>query len=231
MRSIIICALLAGVAAGAAPAAPTPMQILEKALSIHKNVKDYTATITLSTNIPGLELPTRSAKVYVKLPDKVYVESAGVFPVPRRAVLFGGISDDVRRGVTASLMGTKKVNGQTIYSLKLVPKPTDANRIAMPQSIAVWINGSRWTIEKVQVIMGSAVVGTAQFTWAKVGSYWMPTRIVASAPKEVIGTGQSGTLTMTMSNYQVNVGLTDEFFAQHQRRPTPRRHGHPHPQP
>ena len=229
-------------------AAPAPMDILTRALTLHKGVRDYTATVGIQTDIPDVQIPNRTAMVYVKPPDKVYVDSHGQFVfIPKRALLFGDVAKDTGKQATVVLMGSKKVGHDIFYTLKIIPKvgppppqPRGPRGPGMkgpgprPQPVnervIMIVNGSRWTMEKLQFMEGAKQVGSVDFTYVLVQRFWMPTRVLATI-SGVPGSDKPGHFTINFSDYRVNTGLTDQFFAdkqkQQQRGTATRRHHGP----
>lgn len=206
----------------AAQAAPDPMEILAKATTLHKGIRDYTATVAVDTDIPGVDMPHREAKVYVKPPDKTYIESNGLVAIPKRALLFGDIAKEVKDDAKVVLAGTKTVGGQPLHCLKIVPKkpvaPEDQPRVML------WINGSRWTVEKVHILRGPDLIAGVTFAYRKVQGFWMPTKVSCTIPKGVAGSEKPGHMSLSFSGYKINTGLTDEFFEKRNRSSS---HGRP----
>jgi outer membrane lipoprotein-sorting protein len=233
LRTAAVLGLLA--TASAALGAPAPMAILTRAMSLHKGVRDYTATVTVSTDIPDVEIPTRTAKVYVKPPDKTYVESRGLVFIPKRALLFGDIARDIEKEASVSLVSAKTSGGATTYCLKIAPraqpapgrpapakpgaarpgaaKPRPAPARSAPQArILVWVNGARWTLDRLEVSESGRTVTTVQFTYVQAQGFWMPAKVTATIPASLMGGAKPGHASIAFSDYRVNVGLTDEFF-------------------
>ena len=224
---LLTLALLSLAVCASCLAAPVPMDILTRALTLHKGVKDYTAMVNVQTDVPNMEIPNRTAKVYVKPPDKTYIESGGQFVfIPKRALLFGDVAKDIGRHAKVVLAGAKKLGPATIYTLKIIPtdvappkpapgRPMSQSRPAGAPRIMITVNGTRWTMERVQILAGAKTMATIDFTYTQVRGFWMPTRVAATV-NGVPGTPKPGHFAITFSDYQVNTGLTDQFFADKQ---------------
>lgn len=208
-------------------AAPAPMAILTRAMSLHKGVRDYTATVTVTTDIPDVDIPTRTAKVYVKPPDKTYVESRGIVFIPKRALLFGDIARDIEKETVVTLVSSKTVGGVVTYCLKLTPrnpsaptaqkprpgtKPTPRPASAPQPKILVWVNGSRWTLDRLEISESGKTAMAVQFSYVQAQGFWMPAKVSATIPASVMGGSKPGHASISFSSYRVNTGLTDEFF-------------------
>lgn len=209
MKPIAVCLLVACVSlAGATPA---PMDILSRALTLHKGVKDYIAEVAVTTNIPEVDIPDRTATVYVKPPDKTHVESRGGFVlIPRRALLFGDILRDIEQEADLTLAGTRAEPGGPLYCVKVIPK--EKGPAGAEPRMLIWVNGGRWTMERVQAWEGKTMMLEAKFTYRQAHGFWMPSQVVCTVPGAVLGGGKQGNVTVTFNDYRINTGLTDAFF-------------------
>jgi len=230
MRRALPLLILALVYAAAAQAAPDPMEIMRRATTLHKGIKDYTAKVSVDTDMPNVDIPHREAKVYVKPPDKTYVEAKGLVVIPKRALMFGGITEDIEKNARGTLIGTKVTNGQTIYCIKFIPRTPEGRKTDAQPSIKVWVNGNRWTVEKVSVMDGSDLIADVAFTYQQVQGFWMPAKVSCTVPKGIVGSSKPGQMSITFSEYKINTGLTDKFFEDKEK--AQRRAGHRgHPKP
>lgn len=209
MKPILVCLLV--VCVSAVGAQPAPMDILTRALTLHKGVKDYVAQVTVRTDIPDVDIPTRTATVYVKPPDKTHVESRGGFVlIPRRALLFGDILRDIEEEAELSLAGTRSEPGGPIYCVKVIPK--EKGPAGAEPRVLIWVNGGRWTMERVQVWEGRTMMLEARFAYRQAQGFWMPSQVACTVPGRVLGGDKPGRVTVTFSDYRINTGLTDAFF-------------------
>ena len=201
--------LAAVCAATAAVAAPTANEILRRALDLSAGVQDYTAQVHVRTNFMGSPNEIPSFTVYFKRPDKVSIKSRSLVIVPRDAFTFGNLSRRIEEGAEISLVGTKTVNGVLQYTLKIKPKdPAEQGRVL------VTIDGTRWTMQRTEVVEGQQTHLTLDWQHTLVsGRYWMPSVITCRAPTAHRTDGGKGAeATITFSGYQVNTGLSDSLF-------------------
>jgi hypothetical protein len=198
-----------------AHAAPTAGDILNRALSSQKGVRDYTANVSVSVNIPNVDIPPRSAKVYVKFPDKVYVESSSIVLIPKQALLLGELAKELKRSTDLVMAGSRQDGARTVYCVKIIPRDAGAPKGREPR-LMVWIDSSRWVVEKVQAMSGAVVEASAQFTFGQFQGVWMPTRVSCTIPGRNLGADRDGTATVDFKDYRLNTGLTDDFFAKKQ---------------
>lgn len=198
-----------------AHAGPSATDVLNRALASQSGVRDYTATVAVSVNIPNVDIPPRSAKVYVKFPDKVYVESSSIVVIPKQALLLGELAKELKRSTDILMAGSRQDGSRTIYCVKIIPRDTGAPKGREPR-LLVWIDGSRWVVEKVQAMSGAVVEASAQFTFGQFQGVWMPIHVVCTIPGRNLGSDRDGTATVDFRNYRLNTGLSDEFFAKKQ---------------
>ena len=208
---VAAAAVLAG-APAVAPADVAPADMLARAVNWQKGIKDYTATVLVETNIPGVDMPQRKAKVYVKPPDKVHVESKGIVMIPKRALLFGDLAREIKKNTKALHVSTSTAKGRTIHCLKLVPVEENGDRPKDEPRILVWIDGKRWTVEQVKILAGDKTLVSVKFSYVKTGGFWMPQKVACLIPKGTLGSEKAGRLSVAFDDYKVNTGLTDEFF-------------------
>lgn len=204
---ILYTACLPGVAG-----AITGDEIVEKALKLRREIRDYTATVTVRTDIPDVDIPDRTVTVYFKQPDKIRVISDGLVILPRKALNIHSLGTRLIEKADAVVQGSKTVDGRTLYSVKLIPQSEkDPNRAI----VSVW--GDTWTVHRVEGYKGPSKIFTVRWTHQKVGGkHWLPRTIVFQSVAEDLPGSKSGTLTLRFSDFRVNTGLSDEIFKQKQ---------------
>ena len=212
MKQTMLCVLAAAMLVSTGFAAPDPMDILTRALNWEKDVKDYTATVVVEMDVPGVEMPTRTAKVYVKWPDKVYVESKGVVVIPKRALLLGNLSKEMKKETKVLLIGTKTRQGHKTYCLKIIPKSDTSGSKGMEPRVLVWVDSRHWRVSRMEILAGATVAASADFTYKQSQGVWMPTKVACAIPAGTLGSDKPGRISVAFNDYSINTGLTDEFF-------------------
>lgn len=217
--------VLAGLAMAsvACPAALTGPEILKRALDLQAGLQDYTATVQVTVNMPGIQVPQRTAKLYFKRPDKVHVESKGIVMIPRQALLMGDLGTQLAKQARVILTATGQKDGAPLYFLKVLPPEGQATS----DRLLVWIRGDRFTIEKLEVHKGGQREIAVQWEHQLVnGRFWLMKRLQAEVSARQMGqrrrsgggsqpaqTGP-GTVTVVFSNVRVNSGLPDSLFVE-----------------
>jgi outer membrane lipoprotein-sorting protein len=224
--------LVAGlVCPGPSVAAPlTGPAILKRALDLQAGIQDYTATIKVTVNMPGVQVPERTATLYFKRPDKVHVDSKSLIMVPRKALFMGDLGSELSRHARVVLAGQSRRDGVPIFFLKVLPPANEGGSGRM----SVWVRGDRFTIERLEVYAGGQRELSVQWEHQLVaGRYWLIKRLVAQVPggqarfrrrRPVDPDEQSpaaksgpGTISVEFSNLRVNTGLADSLFVEPKR--------------
>ena len=199
---------LVAVASGAH--AMTPMELVRAAMQVQGQVRDYTATVTVSIEAPNLQIPARIMKVYYKQPDKLHVESQGLVIIPRDALLMGNLASHLEDNTLASLVGTGTLNGRPVTCVKLTPLDAGPGT----GRILLWIDTDRFLLVKTEVWDVAAKVMTITFTHTLAQErYWMPRSIVCDLSARMLDSaGETARATVTFANYRINTGLSDDIF-------------------
>jgi len=192
-------------------AAESGRDILRRALDLNAGVLDYTADVLVVMDLPNLQVPRRTAKVYFKRPNKVAVKSRGIVMIPKRALMPGNIGTEITKDTRVDVVGKATVAGQLIYCLRVTdPKPRADN-----ERLLVWVRADRYTVERLEVYTrGRKDLGVAWTYQLLEGRYWMPLHIAARVYNWRGGSDKqsAGTITVDFRNVRVNTGLTDDVF-------------------
>lgn len=212
-----------------------PAQKKQNAAEILKNieqtladVKDYTVELQADVNMERMRMPKMMATMYFKRPDKIDFKSESFVMLPREGITLDPAL--LRARYDATLIGEEQIGEMKTHKLQLAAKETKTRL----RQMFLWVDPSNWTIIKMETIPYQGRVLTALFTYAlQEGKYWLPQTLkisfeasgrdtttrrtepdVASSPslEEMQRPPRSGNITVSYSNYKVNVGLTDEFF-------------------
>lgn len=214
-----------GVGSAAFPAALTGPEILKRALNLQAGLQDYTATVQVTVNMPGIQVPQRTAKLYFKRPDKLHVESKGIVMIPRQALLMGDLGTQLARQARVILAAKGQKDGAPLYFIKVLPPEGQATS----DRLLVWIRGDRFTIEKLEVHKGGQREIAVQWEHQLVnGRFWLMKRLQAEVSMRQMGqrrrSGEAsrtptgpGTITVVFSNVRVNSGLPDSLFVEQKR--------------
>lgn len=224
-RSIFLA--LVFLSSGAFSQKPSGEEVLRKAEQNFQGVKDYTVTLDIVSDIERMKVPPMRATMYFKQPEKVHFDAKGFVFLPRdgMGVQFGQLT---RRYVVDSI-ARETAGGSVLYRLALHPR----DETAVIRRVFMWIEGSRWTPERLLIPQSDGRAVEVRFTYGQTGGYWLPSRLTVlftAAGKDSAAPAQSpnpfsrdrptgprgntraGTVTVSYSDYLVNTGLSDSLF-------------------
>lgn len=210
---------------------PTADEILRRVEEGLRGVKDYTVHLRATVDMERLQVPSMEATMYFKAPDKIHFESQSFAMLPREGLALNPA--DLRRKFDGELLGKDTVGGAVCHVVRLQPRGDETVR----KAVTLWIDPARWVVMQMrtQPFEGRRLV--ARFSYARVdGRFWLPETLAASfetlgGPAEagapVPGGPEAqaqrrplrqGSITVIYSDYEVNTGLTDEFFEERKER-------------
>ena len=187
----------------------------------YSGLKDYTADIRIHFDMEALKAPDMQAKLYYKSPDKMKVESKGVFFFPREAGYFNPSTfkpEDFEVKFLEHLIYERK----SAVRLQLTPRELKRSNqrfvltVDMDQNLILRIDSL--TVEGKKMI--------ATIDYGKFEEFDLPTHIEIQlevpptepermrefGPFAQKSKGVTGKVDITYSNYKVNSGLSDEIF-------------------
>ncbi|MHB8997082.1 MAG: LolA family protein [Armatimonadota bacterium] len=217
---LIICAV-------ANAAQPSGKEILRRALDISAAIKDYTADVKVTVDMPDIKVPERAARVYFKRPDKVAIDSKGIVMIPKKALVPGNLGAEVTKDSDVTLAGKKIENGVPVYFLKV----KQTGQKSSQDRLLFWVRGDRFTVERMEAHSANGMELGVKWDYQLVGGkHWMPKRLVATMKGAAMrqrrphfdpdqksaapATSKPGTITVVFSNLKVNTGLKDSLFVE-----------------
>jgi len=186
----------------------------------YSELKDYIADVNVHFDIETFKTPDMQAKLYFKAPDKMKVESKGVFFFPREGGFFNPAlfkKDDFEiRILEPAAEGKKDIK------LKIVPKKKEK----MGREFVLLIDRNDNLVREIQTSQFDGRETKAKIEYGRYGSFELPRYILLTLdlpsvePNEKRGFGPfeqkservTGTIEITYANYKVNTGLKDEIF-------------------
>jgi hypothetical protein len=188
----------------------------------YSELKDYTADVNVHFDIETFKTPDMKARLYFKAPDKMKVESKGIFFFPREGGYFNpGLfkKDDFEiKILEPATEGKKEVR------LKIVPKKKER----AGREFVLLIDLKDNLVREIQTSQFDGRETKAKIEYGRYGSFELPKYILLTLdlpsvdPGEKRGFGPfeqkservTGTIEITYTNYKVNTGLKDEIFTQ-----------------
>jgi len=208
---------------------PDPQVIIEKIQARLEQIDDYRVTARVNVDIPNLRMPDKKLTIFYKSPDKLSVKTSGFAIVPKIGFL-PLVKDLIAGDVEVILKNTLCEDGTTLYVLDITPKELSVETTAI-----IWVNGQRWTVEKVLLQVENAGESVIKFYYLQVDSFWLPesTAVYLNMERGIphmnrptvenpVGTIDhrsqsksgpvSGKVLVTFEDYLINQGLDDSLF-------------------
>jgi len=208
----LVCLVVGwALAASLGLAADAGKDILRRSLDLSATIVDYSADVVAVMDLPGVQVPRRTAKVYYKRPNKVAIKSRGIVMIPKRALMPGNLGTEITQDTQVQIIGKSTVGGQPLFALKVIPTGEKAGG----DRLLVWVRGDRYTVERMEVYSGPKKELSVSWTYQLIGGrFWMPQVIQARMHEWRTGgeAKREGTVAVTFSNVRVNTGLSDELF-------------------
>ena len=205
------------------PAGETILRNVERTFG---SVEDYTVTLDIVTNIERTKIPPMKVTMYFKQPERVHFVSTGFALLPREGMgtQFGRLT----KRYTVDSVSREMREGMPVYRLLLLPRDVRT----MGYRARMWVDGVRWTPERVEIPQPDGRAMTALFTYVEIDGHWLPANLqvsftagmqdstagAQSGPMERPGAGaqrsggRTGSVTIRYSDYRINTGLPDSLF-------------------
>jgi outer membrane lipoprotein-sorting protein len=211
---------------------PSGSKILQNVERTTEDIQDFTVTIEANVNMERVRVPKMAATLYFKKPDKIHFTSQNFVMVPREGIVVN--PSLLRERYNPVVLGEDTIEGKKLHKLQLTAKDPKARS----RQMLLWIEPSNWTIARMETIPYQGRFLRLAFTYGlEQGKYWLPQTLHATfenvlrdstkrteldmpeSPQwnEMQRPLRSGSITVTYSNYKVNVGLSDEIFERRDR--------------
>lgn len=186
----------------------------------YSELKDYTADVNVHFDMETFKTPDMKARLYFKAPDKMKVESKGVFFFPREGGYFNPAlfkKDDFEIRILEPV-----TEGKREVRLKIVPKKKEK----MGREFVLLIDRNDNLVREIHTSQFDGRETKAKIEYGRYGSFELPRYILLTLdlpsvdPNEKRGFGPfeqkservTGTIEISYANYKVNTGLKDEIF-------------------
>lgn len=200
---------------------------LIKVVNKLNSVKDYTVDADISADIPMIKILPSKAKIYFKQKDKFKVEAKGIVVLPKQGFTEVNQFLSDKNKYMAIEGDTVRINGILSRLITIVPK-SENDEIILAK---VWIDEKQSVLTKTQVTTRTNGTVTTTYTYGDQVAYGLPSKMVfeidvkkfklpKSMAAEIHQTDtkkkednrKTGTITVKLSGYKVNSGLSDDIF-------------------
>lgn len=201
--------------------------ILNKVVTKLNTVKDYTVAANVKANIPMIKILPSKATIYFKQKDKFKAVSKGIVILPKQGFTEINTFLANKKSYIAVAGDTTKIGGLMTKLITVIPNG-ESSEIVLAK---LWIDTKRSVIMKSQITTKSNGTVTTTYSYGDKVSFGLPSQLVFEIdvkefklPKSVasdinktttdkkVKTNNKGIITITLSDYKVNTGLSDTIF-------------------
>ena len=206
-----------------------PKFLLDSINTKLNKVNDYSADVKIKLNVSFIKIPVKEAKVFYKKPDKIKMKSTGFALLPKKGVNFS-LTTLLNKSYTSVWIKKELVNGANCDVIKIIPLVEDPDILLA----TVWIDRKNQLLLKVGANTKSNGSFLIDFIYnLKSNVFDLPEKLnftfevnKMSLPMGITGDfdsdkapekgnkPQKATLSLFYSNYLVNKGIPDSFFAE-----------------
>ncbi|MCY7409684.1 MAG: hypothetical protein LH473_05380 [Chitinophagales bacterium] len=204
----------------------TPNQIINTVNQRFNKVQNYKADVLITCKIPSINVNTIKANVIYKKPDRFKIKSTGILILPKQTAnfLFTSIADTT--AFTAVKTGEEIIGGVKTSIINVIPNQDTSDLILGK----FWIDAARGLVLKSQLTTKSQGTILIENIFGSMIQYALPDKMLftietqkfklpkaltldinRSAPTNTVDDGK-GRITLLLSNYVVNKGVSDEEF-------------------
>ena len=201
--------------------------ILSKVVTKLNTVNDYTVTASVKANIPMIKILPSKATIYFKQKDKFKVVSKGIVILPKQGFTEINTFLANKNSYIAVAGDTSKIGGVMTKLITVIPNG-ESSEIVLAK---LWIDTKRSVIMKSQITTKSNGSVNTTYTYGDKVSFGLPSQLVFEIdvkafklPKSVaadinktttdkkVKPNSKGIITITLTDYKVNTGLSDALF-------------------
>jgi hypothetical protein len=220
-KLLLFAGILFLLSTGWTPAQEDASRYLDPIEKKYSGLRDYTADVNVHFDIEALKAPDMQARLYYKAPDKMKVESKRIFFLPKEGGYFNP-SLFKKKDFDMKVLERLIYDGKKAVRLKLTPMDADTYH----KGYILTVDTDRNLIREIKISPSEGREVKATIEYGIFRNFELPTHInleldmpseEPSGMKEFTQFGQktkkiTGKVEITYSNYQVNVGLSDEIF-------------------
>lgn len=223
--AIVLVLLIPGILA--AQTTPTASQLLHNIYAKLQKANDYSVQANIKVDMPFIRMLPIDAKIYYKQKGKFKVESKSIAIVPRHGFDQASKMLSDTSAYSALVQGTELIGTVPALIINIIPVADTSDLIL----------GKLWVDQKQNLILKSKLTtrsnGTilTEYSYGSQLQYALPDKMIFSVDVKKFrlpaGTptdpnakktddktkeNKKGQIIITLTNYQVNKGIPDEFF-------------------
>ena len=193
---------------------------LEKAIRKFDGIKDYVVDVRVHMDLKAVQAPDMEGKVYFKAPDKIKIDSKGLFFMPKDVGVINPRKFDPDKYEIA-VIDTMTYKGDPAVRISLVPNKDETGN----RNIVLTIDKKDWLIVEISTAPFPGRQASAKITYQTFDGFQMPVKVdVHLDVNKVNGGGRAfgpehgrmgelnGNVEVYYSNYSINANLPDKIF-------------------
>jgi outer membrane lipoprotein-sorting protein len=208
---------------------PMANQLLHNIYSKLQKAHDYSVQAHIKVDMPFIRMLPIDATIYFKQKNKFKVESKSIAIVPRQGFDQASKMLADTNAFTALVQGTELIGNVQASVVNIIPV-ADTSDLILGK---LWVDKQRQLILKSKLTSRANGTIVTEYTYGNQAQYALPDKMIFSVDvkkfKLPAGTtgdmnanakkttdkpkdDKKGQITITLSNYQINKGIPDEFF-------------------
>nr|WP_294858642.1 hypothetical protein [uncultured Fluviicola sp.] len=213
-----------------------PEDLIEKINTKIAGAKDYTVNAHIDADIPMIQIMPSKAKIYFKQKDKFKIESKGISILPKQGFTELNVFLSEKSKYTAVFGDSLKIRDVDTRLINIIPNSSSGEIILAK----IWVDQKNSVIMRSQVTTQSNGTVKTDFKYGNQLSYGLPSELKFEIdvkkfkmPKSVAADinktsddkkktkskpRSKGTITITLTDYAVNTGLSDSLFKEKNKR-------------
>jgi outer membrane lipoprotein-sorting protein len=204
--------------------------ILNRVVTKINSVKDYSVDANIKADIPLIKILPVKASIYFKQKDKFKVVSKGIAILPKQG--FTDVNSFLmkKNSYMAVDGGVKTIDDVKTNLITVIPTNENSEFVLAK----LWIDPKNDLILKSQITTRSSGTVTVDYSYGTEAEYGLPNQLIFDIdvkkfklPKSVAADlnktekekekakknkDQKGIITIKLTNYKINKGISDEFF-------------------
>jgi outer membrane lipoprotein-sorting protein len=204
--------------------------ILNRVVTKINSVKDYSVDANIKADIPLIKILPVNASIHFKQKDKFKVVSKGIAILPKQGFTDMNSFLMKKNSYMAVDGGVKTIDDVKTNLITVIPTNENSEFVLAK----LWIDTKNDLILKSQITTRSSGTVTVDYSYGAEAEFGLPNQLVFDIdvkkfklPKSVAADlnktekekakknknkDQKGTITIKLTNYKINKGISDDFF-------------------
>lgn len=206
-----------------------PVSIISGINKKFNSVRDYQADVVIDAKISFLKILPQRAVIYFKQPDKFHLKSKGIAILPKQNFqnLFMFLADV--KSYQSFATGSEIINSVPTIILNVIPN-ADTSDLVLAK---IWVDDAHDLILKAQLTTKTNGTILIEYSYDKNSNVGLPNQIIfnidvkkfkipkavsadinsaAAIPNDKAKGPKKGKITISLSNYVINKGISDTVF-------------------